>query len=248
MVVMLASHAPASDPTPHIVVVDDDPQIRDLLGQVLERYGFRASALPSGEELWPTLARDRADLVVLDLMLPGIDGLTLCRELRARGTVPVIMLTARAEPVDRIVGLEVGADDYLSKPFEPRELVARIRTVLRRAAREEGAQRRLDGYEFEGWNLDLIRRELRSPAHAIVPLSSLEYRLLELLLADAGAVLTRDRIMEAVAGRPADPFERRIDIAIARLRARLGDGGREPRLIKTVRNRGYVFSVQVVRR
>ena len=239
--------ASASEPAPRIVVVDDDPQIRDLLGQVLERYGFRASALPSGAELWPTLARERVDLIVLDLMLPGTDGLTLCRELRERSSLPVIMLTARAEAVDRIVGLEVGADDYLGKPFEPRELVARIRTVLRRATADASTLQKLGGYEFEGWTLDLIRRELRSPTQAVVPLSSLEYRLLELLLADAGAVLTRDRIMEVVAGRPADPFERRIDIAVSRLRARLGDAGREPRLIKTVRNRGYVFSVQVVR-
>lgn len=245
---MLPSPAPASEPAPHIVVVDDDPQIRSLLGQILERYGFRVSALPSGAELWPTLAKERADLVVLDLMLPGTDGLTLCRELRARSKVPVIMLTARADALDRIIGLEVGADDYLGKPFEPRELVARIRTVLRRATGDAGTPQKLGSYEFEGWTFDLIRRELRSPVQAVVPLSSLEYRLLELLLADAGAVLTRDRITEAVAGRPADPFERRIDIAISRLRARLGDGGREPRLIKTVRNRGYVFSVQVVRR
>lgn len=238
----------AAESSPHVVVVDDDPQIRTLLGQVLERYGFRASALASGSELWTTLQQDPAQLVVLDLMLPGTDGLVLCRQIRSRSQVPVIMLTARADAVDRIVGLEVGADDYVGKPFDPRELVARIRTVLRRATQAGNGPDKLRAYEFEGWVLDLARRELRSPAAAVVPVSSLEYRLLELLLASAGTVLTRDRIMETVAGRPVDPFERRIDIAISRLRARLGDGGREPRLIKTVRNRGYVFAVEVVSR
>ena len=230
---------------PHIVVVDDDPLIRDLLAQVLDRYGFRATAAASGTALWAVLERDPADLVVLDLMLPGTDGLALCRQLRTRSQLPVIMLTARAESVDRIVGLEVGADDYVGKPFDPRELIARIRTVLRRVqpAAPDSARRR--AYGFEGWTLDLTRRELRNPAQAIVALSSLEYRLLEMLLAAGGTVLTRDRIMETVAGRPADPFERRIDIAISRLRARIGDGGREPRLIKTVRNRGYVFATEV---
>lgn len=241
------SSAPGPPP-PHVVVVDDDPEIRTLLGQVLERYGFRASALASGNDLWPTLERNPAQLVVLDLMLPGTDGLALCRQIRARSQVPVILLTARAEAVDRIVGLEVGADDYVGKPFDPRELVARIRSVLRRAHTSAQSPNKVRAYDFEGWELDLARRELRSPGAAVVALSSLEYRLLELLLASAGSVLTRDHIMEAVAGRPADPFERRIDIAISRLRARLGDAGREPRLIKTVRNRGYVFAVAVAAR
>ncbi|MGQ0697027.1 MAG: response regulator [Panacagrimonas sp.] len=243
----MISAAPIETP-PHIVVVDDDPQIRDLLGQVLERYGFRATSVGSGAGLWPAMRQCPVDLVVLDLMLPGVDGLALCRELRIRSTVPVIMLTARAEAVDRIVGLEVGADDYVGKPFDPRELIARIRTVLRRVPAGANAPAKPRSYGFEGWTLDLTRRELRNPAQAVVPLSSLEYRLLELLLASGSEILTRDRIMEAVAGRPVDPFERRIDIAISRLRNRIGDGGREPRLIKTVRNRGYVFAVEVERR
>lgn len=244
----LASPPVASDAAPHVVVVDDDPQIRSLLRQILERYGFRSSSVASGGDLWAVIESEPADLVVLDLMLPGSDGLAICRQLRARSQVPVIMLTARAEAVDRIIGLEVGADDYVGKPFDPRELVARIRTVLRRTANSSTAPEKLRAYEFEGWVLDLARRELRSPVPAVVPLSSLEYRLLELLLASAGHILTRDRIMEAVSGRPIDPFERGIDIAISRLRARLGDGGREPRLIKTVRNRGYVFAVEVAAR
>ncbi|WP_420465393.1 response regulator [Panacagrimonas sp.] len=230
---------------PHIVVVDDDPEIRQLLSRVLERYGFRATSVSCGSGLWPMIERDAPDLVVLDLMLPGDDGLSLCRSLRRRSGVPVIMLTARAEPVDRIVGLEVGADDYIAKPFDPRELIARIRTVLRRIPAGHGSPTKRREYAFEGWTLDLTRRELRNPQAVVVPLSSLEYRLLELLLSTAGQVLTRDRIMEAVVGRPADPFERRIDIAISRLRNRIGDGGREPALIKTVRNRGYVFAAEV---
>lgn len=240
---------PTGLPLPHVVVVDDDPEIRTLLGLVLERYGFRATSVASGTALWPLLEKDPADLVVLDLMLPGVDGLALCRQIRDRSSLPVIMLTARSEAVDRIVGLEVGADDYVGKPFDPRELIARIRTVLRRMPNPAAAApAKLRAYEFENWTLDLVRRELRNPEQAVVLLSSLEYRLLEMLLAAAGAVLSRDHIMEAVAGRPVDPFERRIDIAISRLRARIGDGGREPRLIKTVRNRGYVFAADVQRR
>jgi len=231
---------------PHIVVVDDDQQIRELLSQVLDQYGFSTRAVADGRELTRALAEQPADLIVLDLMLPGEDGLAICRELRTRSTTPVIMLTARGESVDRVVGLEVGADDYVAKPFDPRELIARIRTVLRRASAAPGAQAtRLRGWSFDGWNFDAVRRELRDPEGAIVALSSLEFRLLELLLQHANQVLTRDRIMEATAGRPADPFERRIDIAISRLRARLRDDGREPRLIKTVRNRGYVLTAEI---
>ncbi|MDB5969546.1 MAG: Two-component system, OmpR family, response regulator [Hydrocarboniphaga sp.] len=231
---------------PHIVVVDDDQQIRELLSQVLDQYGFSTRAVADGRELTRALAEQPADLIVLDLMLPGDDGLSICRELRTRSATPVIMLTARGESVDRVVGLEVGADDYVAKPFDPRELVARIRTVLRRASATPGAQStRLRGWSFDGWSFDAVRRELRDPEGAIVALSSLEFRLLELLLQHANQVLTRDRIMEATAGRPADPFERRIDIAISRLRARLRDDGREPRLIKTVRNRGYVLTAEI---
>ena len=245
---MSASPATAAPNRSHVLVVDDDPDIRNLLGQILERYGFRVSALGSGEGLWNILEHDPPNLVVLDLMLPGEDGLSLCRELRRRSNLPVIMLTARSEPVDRIVGLEIGADDYIGKPFDPRELVARIRTVLRRMRGGGNTLIKPRAYDFEGWTLDLTRRELRDPQQALITLSSLEYRLLELLLGSAGNVLTRDHIMESVAGRPADPFERRIDIAISRLRSRIGDDGREPRLVKTVRNRGYVFAAEVQQR
>lgn len=238
---------------PSIIVVDDDRQIRELLGQVLDQYGFSTRLVADGRELNLALAQAPADLIVLDLMLPGDDGLTICRELRSRSTTPVIMLTARGESIDRVVGLEVGADDYVPKPFDPRELVARIRTVLRRASSGSAAQAagngalssRPRGWRFDGWSFDAVRRELHNPQGAIVPLSSLEFRLLELLLQNANQVLSRDRIMEATVGRPADPFERRIDIAISRLRARLADDGREPRLIKTVRNRGYVLTAEV---
>jgi two-component system OmpR family response regulator len=233
-------------PRPHIVVVDDDQQIRELLSQVLDQYGFATRAVADGAALRRALAEQPADLIVLDLMLPGEDGLAICRDLRTRSNTPVIMLTARGESIDRIVGLEVGADDYVAKPFDPRELIARIRTVLRRASAMPGATpTRLRGWTFDGWTFDAVRRELRDPEGAIVALSSLEFRLLELLLQNANQVLTRDRIMEATAGRPADPFERRIDIAISRLRARLRDDGREPRLIKTVRNRGYVLTADI---
>ncbi len=234
---------------PSILVVDDDRQIRELLGQVLEQYGFATRLVSDGRELRAALAQAPAELIVLDLMLPGDDGLALCRELRTRGNIPVIMLTARGEPIDRIVGLEVGADDYVSKPFDPRELVARIRTVLRRATATATSADRPTGrprcWRFDGWNFDAVRRELHNPDGAVVPLSSLEFRLLELLLQSANQILSRDQIMEAIVGRSADPFERRIDIAISRLRARLSDDRREPRLIKTVRNCGYVLTADV---
>lgn len=239
-----------TDARPSIIVVDDDRQIRELLGQVLDQYGFATRLVGDGRELQQALAQAPADLIVLDLMLPGDDGLSICRELRSRCNTPVIMLTARGESIDRVVGLEVGADDYMPKPFDPRELVARIRTVLRRAAGGSAvlpgaAPARARGWRFDGWSFDAVRRELHNPQGAVVPLSSLEFRLLELLLQHANQVLSRDRIMEATVGRPADPFERRIDIAISRLRARLADDGREPRLIKTVRNRGYVLTADV---
>jgi two-component system OmpR family response regulator len=234
---------------PSIVVVDDDRQIRELLGQVLEQFGFATRLVADGRSLKQALEQAPADLIVLDLMLPGEDGLTICRELRTRSRTPVIMLTARGDSIDRVVGLEVGADDYVPKPFDPRELVARIRTVLRRAGANTGPAgantSRTRSWRFDDWSFDAVRRELRNPAGVVVPLSSLEFRLLELLLQNANEVLSRDRIMEATVGRPADPFERRIDIAISRLRARLNDDGREPRLIKTVRNRGYVLTANI---
>jgi two-component system OmpR family response regulator len=226
----------------HVLIVDDDAEIRSLLGDYLRRNGLRASAVADGRAMWQALEHERIDLVVLDVMLPGEDGLTLCRNLRARSQLPVIMLTARGDDTDRIVGLEMGADDYLPKPFNPRELLARIKGVLRRARslpsnlEPEPARR----YRFAGWTLDTARRDLLSPAGVAVALSGAEYRLLHVFLTHANRVLSRDQLLDLTRGREADPFDRSIDVQVSRLRRRLGD--EPPVLIRTVRGEGYVLA------
>jgi two-component system OmpR family response regulator len=230
-----------------ILVVDDDREIRSLLVDYLSRQGYAVEAVADGRSMWQWLDRSRADLIVLDLMLPGTDGLTLCRDLRARSEVPVLMLTARGEETDRIVGLEMGADDYLGKPFNPRELLARIKTVLRRTRalppnlKPEPAR----WLAFAGWRLDTTARELLSPEGVVTPLSGGEYRLLRIFLDHPNRVLNRDQLMDLIHNREADPFDRVIDVQVSRLRQRLGDDGREPRLIKTVRGEGYVLAAAV---
>ncbi len=229
----------------HILIVDDDAEIRTLLRDYLERNGLRATAVADGRAMRAALAAGRYDLVVLDLMLPGEDGLTLCRELRVQSNLPVIMLTARGEETDRIVGLEMGADDYLPKPFNPRELLARIKAVLRRAhtvppAAETAEARRLS---FTGWTLELARRQLVSPAGVVVPLSGGEYRLLRIFLDRPQRVLSRDQLLDLTRGRDAAPFDRSIDVQVGRLRRRLNDDAAT--LIQTVRGEGYVFAADV---
>ncbi len=232
----------------HILVVDDDAGIRGLLAEYLERSGFRVTGVADGRAMRIALERSHVDLVVLDLMLPGEDGLTLCRDLRAGGsTVPVVMLTARGDETDRIVGLEMGADDYLPKPFSPRELLARIRSVLRRAralpgVAARGGEHRL---EFAGWRVDLDSRELVSPDGVAVELSGGEFRLLEVFVTHPNRVLSRDQLMDLTQGRDHYPLDRSIDVQVSRLRRRLGDAGHEPRVIKTVRGAGYVFAATV---
>lgn len=232
---------------PHLLIVDDDREIRSLLSQYLEKQGFRTTAVPDGREMRRVLERAPIDLVVLDLMLPGEDGLSLCRELRTHSQVPVIMLTARGEDVDRIVGLEVGADDYLPKPFNPRELLGRIRAVLRRAAhvpREPNPQF-VRSFTFGAWRLDTTRRILSDPEGREVPLSGAEYRLLAVLLSSGNRVLSRGQLTELLRGREADPFDRSIDVRISRLRQILHDDARAPQIIKTVYGEGYVIGVPV---
>ncbi|MDP3842826.1 MAG: response regulator [Oxalobacteraceae bacterium] len=235
------------EPISHILIVDDDREIRSLLADYLSNNGYIAHSAENGSAMWKTLEQAQIDLIVLDLNLPGDDGLTLCRNLRAKSQMPVIMLTARNEPLDRILGLEMGADDYLPKPFEPRELLARIRSVLRRSHAlpsnhgDQGAQRLL----FAGWTLDLTARHLLSPQQLVIMLSGAEFRLLKIFLEHPNRVLNRDQLLNLTQGRDADPFDRSIDIQISRLRQKLGEDARSPQIIKTVRNGGYVLSVAV---
>ena len=232
----------------NILVVDDDAEIRALLSEYLTREGFRVTAVADGHGMDEALEDQRFDLVVLDLMLPGEDGVSLCRRLRADSILPVIMLTARGEETDRITGLEIGADDYLPKPFNPRELLARIHSVLRRARTlpENLPPDQVRRFSFAGWKLDTATRQLLSPAGVVVPLSGAEYRLLLTFLHHAGQVLSRDRLTEIIRGRGSHmPFDRSIDVQVSRLRQRLGDDGRVPALIRTVRGEGYVFVLSV---
>jgi two-component system, OmpR family, response regulator len=233
---------------PHLLIVDDDREIRGLLAQYLEKHDFRTTAVADGKEMRRTLERSHVDLVVLDLMLPGEDGLSLCRELRTRSQVPVIMLTARGEDVDRIIGLELGADDYVAKPFNPRELLGRIKAILRRAAHapRDPSPESVRGFSFNGWRLDTVTRTLTDAAGKEVALSGAEYRLLAVLLGAGNRVLTRAQLTELLRGRDADPFDRSIDVRVSRLRQILGDDARAPQIIKTVYGEGYVVGVTVV--
>jgi two-component system OmpR family response regulator len=234
----------------HIIVVDDDAEIRTLLSKYLRNNGYRVSVAGNGREMREVLADRSADLIVLDLMLPGEDGLALCRDLRGRSNIPLIMMTARGEEVDRILGLEMGADDYLPKPFNPRELLARIKGVLRRARslppRQEATSSEWD-LLFAGWTLDTQGRQLLSPEGVVVALSGGEYQLLRIFLDHPNRVLNRDQLMDMARGREAEPFDRSIDVRVSRLRNALDDDARDPRIIKTVRNEGYVLAVPVER-
>jgi two-component system OmpR family response regulator len=231
----------------HVLVVDDDSEIRNLLREYLQKNGYRVTAVADGKAMWAALDVGGTDIVVLDLMLPGDDGLTLCRKLRARSELPVIMLTARGEETDRIVGLEMGADDYLAKPFNPRELLARIKSILRRARSLPENLQPDDArtIHFSGWVLDIEARNLRSPDGVVVALGGTEYKLLRIFLAHPNRVLSRDQLIDLMLSRDATPFDRSIDVQVSRLRHRLGEDSKEPGIIKTVRGEGYVLSVAV---
>ncbi|MBF0176033.1 MAG: response regulator [Magnetococcales bacterium] len=233
-------------PAVHILVVDDDPDIRELVGSSLEREGYRVSTSPDGQGLERSM--DQVDLVILDLVLPGDDGLVLCRNLRARSTIPVIILSSRGEEMDRIIGLEMGADDYLPKPFHPRELLARVKSVLRRTRLSPTpATGDPDDvvYSFSGWTLDALSRNLTSPQGDSVALTGSEHHLLTIFLGHPNRVLSRDQLLDLTRGREIDHFDRTIDMQVSRLRRRLGDDPRSPQLIKTVRSAGYVFCSRV---
>ena len=230
-----------------LLVVDDDSDIRTLLAEQLGRAGFLVSTAADGTGMRQVMEREHVDLVVLDLNLPREDGLTLCRDLRARSQIPVIMLTARSEPIDRVLGLEMGADDYLAKPFEPRELLARIRNVLRRtealpANLEPLAIRRA---RIGPWTFDVEHRHLLDPAGRVVVLSGAEFRLLRVFVGHPNKVLSREQLVSLSTGRAYESQDRAIDLQVSRLRTKFGGDGGSDGLIKTVRNEGYVLAAAV---
>jgi two-component system OmpR family response regulator len=231
-----------------ILVVDDDPELRELLRAYLGGNGFEVGTAEDGAAMRRSIAAAMPDLVILDLMLPGEDGLALCRELRASSSLPILMLTARGEDTDRIVGLEMGADDYLPKPFNPRELLARIRSILRRAGENAARELPARALAFAGWTLDLGARHLVDSDGVVVPVSNGEFKLLRAFAENPFRVLSRDQLMDVLAGRELGPFDRSIDVMVSRLRRRLNDDAREPALIKTVRNEGYMLAADVERK
>lgn len=237
---------------PHIAVVEDDRDIAALVAAMLGANGFRVSVAADGAALRTLLGRHGdVALVVLDLNLPGEDGLDVCRWLRRTGSIPIVMLTARGDPIDRVIGLEIGADDYLAKPFEPRELLARVRSVLRRTAAiplgEPAPEADLGAVRFGAWRLDHRRRHLIAADSTVVALSGGEYRLLATLIAHRGEVLPREVLHRLTGGADDVALDRSIDLRISRLRGKLGDDLEGSPIIKTVRGRGYVFSEAVER-
>ena len=236
----------APETQPRLLVVDDDREIRDLLSRYLGRQGFKVETAGDGHEMDRRLAQARFDLVVLDIMLPGEDGLSLCRRIRAQSALPVILLTAVAEETERIVGLEMGADDYLVKPFNRRELLARIKAVLRRTGTaERGRDTGGRVLAFAGWRVDLAKRELTSPEGVLVPLTGGEFDLLSAFVEHPQRVLSRDSLLDHAKGRDAQPFDRSIDVQLSRLRRKIEADPREPQFIKTVRSGGYIFTQPV---
>lgn len=234
---------------PHVLVVDDDDEIRSLLAQFLQKHDYLVSTAADGEAMWTQLEQNDYDLIVLDLMLPGDDGLTLCRKLRGNKEIPIIMLTALGDDTDRIVGLEMGADDYLPKPFNQRELLARIKAVLRRTQQNNSTlkSRNSNLLCFEQWQLNPTKRELYNQDNVLVPLTAGEYELLVAFLEHPQRVLNRDQLLDLSKGRTLMPFDRSIDVQISRLRRKIEPDPKNPALIKTVRSGGYIFTATVER-
>jgi two-component system OmpR family response regulator len=233
---------------PHILIVDDHREIRDLVSRALTKDGFRVSTAANGRAMRKALADSRIDLILLDLMLPGEDGLSLCRAVRAESNIPIIMLTAKGEEVDRVIGLEMGADDYLPKPFGSRELIARIRAVLRRSADKVAVvepDKRPKRYSFDRWQLDTGARDLLRDDGVAVPLSTGEYDLLIALVERPQRVLNRDQLLDLARGRAANALDRSIDTQVSRLRKKIERDPNDPKIIKTVWGGGYMFTPEV---
>ncbi len=232
----------------HILIVEDDAEIAELVAGFLRETGLRVSIAANGQAMDRCLASAKPDLIVLDLMLPGEDGLSIARRLRATTSIPIIMLTAMAEDTDRIVGLELGADDYLGKPFNPRELLARIRAVLRRSAKQAPEAPIPDAsFVFAGWCLKPVMRELIDPDGALVALTSAEFDLLRVFCEHPRRVLNRDQLLDLTRGREATPFDRSVDTLVSRIRRKIEPDPKSPALLKTVRLGGYLFTPEVVR-
>ena len=230
-----------------LLVVDDEPALREPLAEYLTRQGFAVRQAASAADARSQLLTELPDLVLLDIMMPGEDGLSLCRHLAEAHAIPTILLTAKGEATDRIVGLEIGADDYVVKPFEPRELVARIRSVLRRSAKGALPQGEDENYEFEGWQLDPLKRRLIDREGVVVPISSVEFRLLLAFLDHPRQVLDRDRLLDMVQGREAHLFDRAVDNQVSRLRRKIEIDSKNPTLIQTVWGGGYMLAAEVRR-
>jgi two-component system, OmpR family, response regulator len=230
----------------HIVIVDDQPEICELVYNYLSGEGYRVSTANDGPSMRRIMQQYEVDLVLLDIQLPGDDGLSLARQLRAVSDIGIIILTGRGETVDRIIGLEMGADDYLPKPFHLRELLARVKSVLRRAsARGEASKTPPQSAVFNGWKLDLTSRELKAPSGEEVRLTTGEFDLLAAFVGNANQVLSRDRLLDLARNRESGPFDRTIDVQVGRLRKKLEDDPQNPSLIKTVRGSGYIFTASV---
>ena len=231
----------------HILIVDDQQEICDVVQEYLTGEGYRVSTAHDGTGMRRAMSQSHVDLVILDLMLPGEDGLTLARLLRSESGIGIIILTGRGETVDRIIGLEMGADDYLPKPFHLRELLARVKSVLRRVQSRTGdnPQPNRSRARFAGWNLDLSSRELMSPSGEEVRLTTGEFDLLAAFVNNANQVLSRDRLLDLARNREAGPFDRTIDVQVGRLRRKLEDDPQNPSMIKTVRGSGYIFTPTV---
>ncbi|QDH32927.1 response regulator [Porphyrobacter sp. YT40] len=232
---------------PHLLLVDDEESIRKPLATVLANAGYRVTAAANAAEARAHLQAGAFDLAILDIMMPGEDGLSLARFIRATGDLPVILLTARAEEIDRIVGLEMGADDYLAKPFNPRELTARIAAILRRSQRSVGGPENHTAFRFGPWILDVTRRRLAHEDGTEVPLTGGEFLLLEALVQRPGIPLSRDQLLDLTRGREAGPFDRAVDNAISRLRRKIEADPKSPEFIKTVHAAGYVLAAKVTR-
>jgi two-component system, OmpR family, response regulator len=235
-----------------VLIVDDDAAISDLLIAYLSDFGIQASAVGNGEQMRQALASRRFDIIILDLMLPSEDGLSLCRSIRTVSNIPIVMLTARDESSDKVACLEVGADDYVIKPFDPRELVARLHTILRRAAGKPQAvvlrpQAASTEITFGGWTLNRTTRELTSPQQLVISLSNGEFRLLWAFVEKPRAVLSRSELLSAARGRTMEAFDRTIDLMVSRLRQKLEVDAKAPQLLRTIRGEGYFLDAEVNR-